>query len=258
MKILLITTHLEFGGISSYTFGLAKTLTAHNHSVWCASAGGALVPQFEKNRITHVRIPIKTKSELNPLLLICYAQLERLIRRESIDIIHAQTRVAQVLAAALSRNTGVPVVTTCHGFFTPNIGRQLFPGWGDKVIAISDAVAKHLMIDFFVPQEKIAMIPNGIDVGAFRVSPKRSDMNHPDRTVGIIARLSPVKGHAYLVEAMAAVIREFPDARLFIFGQGKINIIWSLSRKNLELSTKCCFCRRFPIRPRSCRKSIFS
>lgn len=222
MKILLITTHLEYGGISSYTVSLAKALAADGHKVWCASSGGVFTAQLKKNNIAHLTIPIRTKSELSPFLFLCCSRLAALIRQESIDIIHAQTRVAQVLAAALSRQTQVPFVTTCHGFYRMNIGRQLFPCWGEKVIAISEAVGKHLLLDFYVPQKKIAMIPNGIDVDMFRVSPQRNDENHPDRTVGIIARLSPIKGHVYLIEAMAQVVREFPDARLFIFGQGNI------------------------------------
>lgn len=39
---------------------------------------------------------------------------------------------------------------------------------------------------------------------------------------GIIARLSEVKGHKYLITAMKSVIKEIPDAQLLIVGEGKI------------------------------------
>jgi glycosyltransferase involved in cell wall biosynthesis len=40
--------------------------------------------------------------------------------------------------------------------------------------------------------------------------------------VGIIARLSDVKGHLYLIRAMQKVIKIFPNTKLLIVGQGKM------------------------------------
>ncbi len=222
MKVLLITTHINFGGISSYTFSLAKALINNGHEVVCASASGEMLPLFKRNKIRTINIPINTKSELNPLIIMSLIRLLMLNRTEKFDIIHAHTRVTQVLASYLSKITKIPFVSTCHGFFRRNLGRQLYPCWGDRVIAISEAVKKHLMIDFYVKEEKVKLVHNGIDINQFKITAKRSDANYKSKTVGIIARLSTVKGHKYLIEAMAEVIREFDDARLFIFGQGKI------------------------------------
>jgi len=241
MKILLLTTHLNFGGISSYTFSLAKALTKRGHDVSCASAGGEMIGQLQKNAIEHIYIPIKTKSELSPRILASMFNLLRIAKKEPFDIIHAQTRVTQVLAGYLSSITKIPFVSTCHGFFRQNLGRQLYPCWGKKVIAISEAVKKHLMIDFYVAEEQIALIYNGVDIGQFRVASKRKDINRNIRTVGIIARLSPVKGHVYLIEAMKEVIGEFSDARLFIFGQGKVKYDLVRKAERLKISDKLFF-----------------
>ncbi len=222
MKILLLTTHLNYGGISSYTVSLAKSLKKRGHTVFCFSSSGTLVSHLKKNNLHHGWIPINTKSELSPFVAVSALSLLGFIKRESIEIIHAQTRVTQVLAEILSRMTKVPYVSTCHGFFKPNFGRRILPCWGKKVIAISDAVKQHLMDDFNVPENNIVLIPNGIDVDSFRVCSKRTDINYPDRKVGIIARISYVKGHEYLIKAMAQVLKKYPDAQLFIFGQGKI------------------------------------
>ncbi|MFH2144562.1 MAG: glycosyltransferase family 4 protein [Candidatus Omnitrophota bacterium] len=241
MKILFITTHLNYGGITTYIISLAEALSKKGHNVYIASAGGDLAPKLEKSDVRHVRIPIKTKCEFNPLLLIALIKLLYLIRKESIDIIHAQTRVTQVVAAILSVMAKVPYLTTCHGFFKPNLGRQFFPCWGRKVVAISDAVEKHLKIDFYLPDDQIALIPNGIDIGRFVVSARRDDIKVPVRKVGIIARLSYVKGHRYLLEAMAEVIREFSDARLFIFGDGKIKNELIKQAQKLAITDKVIF-----------------
>jgi glycosyltransferase involved in cell wall biosynthesis len=102
-------------------------------------------------------------------------------------------------------------------------------------------VAGHLTDDFSVARDSIALIPNGIDVGQFRVSPKRTDPHLLCRKVGIIARLSPVKGHRYLIEAMAKVVKEFPDALLYIFGEGKIKYELVKRVEKLNISEKVLF-----------------
>ena len=241
MKILLVTTHMNFGGISSYTFSLAKILVKMGHDVYCASSSGDMSAQLEKNGIHHLPLPINTKSELSPKVLVSLIKLLFYMKKEKFEIVHAQTRVTQVLCWYFSKITKIPFVTTCHGFFRQNLGRQLFSCWGQRVFAISDAVKKHLMIDFYVPNEKIALVPNGIAVEKFIVAEKRLDPEYKDRTVGIIARLSSVKGHIYLIKAMADVVKEFPDSRLFIFGHGKIKYELVRLVEKLKISEKIFF-----------------
>ena len=64
-----------------------------------ASSGGENVTRLEAAGIRHVRINIRTKSELHPKLLLSLPVLIRLILDEDIHVIHAQTRVTQVLGA---------------------------------------------------------------------------------------------------------------------------------------------------------------
>ncbi|MCP4649525.1 MAG: glycosyltransferase family 4 protein [PVC group bacterium] len=220
MNILQLTTHLNYGGISSYCLSLSKELAVKGHNVYIGSSPGDMVPHLERSGIDYIELPIQTKSELSPRVLLSTAKLVKLIKDKQIDIIHAHTRVTQITAYYLNRLTGVPFVTTCHGFFKRNLGRQICPAWGSKVIAISEAVKKHLKIDFYLPEDRIALIPNGIDITRFRVSSRKTDLESPARIVGIIARLSSVKGHTCLIEAMAQVIKEFPEAKLYVFGEG--------------------------------------
>ena len=136
MNILFLTTHFNTGGITSYILTLGEALVKSGHKVWVASSGGNCVPRLESAGIRHVRINIRTKSEVSFKLWLSYGPLDRLIRKEGINIIHAQTRVTQVLGFFLSRARGVAMITTCHGFFRPRWFRKLFPCWGVAVIAI--------------------------------------------------------------------------------------------------------------------------
>ena len=117
MKILLLTTHLNTGGIARYVISLAKALKHRGHTVFVASSGGDLEMTLVQEGIQHLFVDLRTKSELSPKVVKSFFGLKSFARKEGIDLIHAHTRVTQVLAALLSLYTKIPYVTTCHGFF---------------------------------------------------------------------------------------------------------------------------------------------
>lgn len=229
MKILYLTTHLNIGGITSYLFSLAKGLKDSGHSVYIASSGGEMAPYFIRAGINCLEIPIRTKQELSPKILFSFLKLRGTFKEKGIDVVHSNTRVTQVLGCILAGYFKKPHISTCHGFFKPRISRKLFPCWGDKVIAISDAVREHLRRDFRIKEEKIELIYNGIDTERFfpadaqekKAAKERLNLKNAP-VLGIIARLSQVKGHAYLIEAMRLVLDKVPSAQLLIVGDGKI------------------------------------
>ena len=244
MNILFLTTHVNTGGITSYILTLGEALVKSGHKVWVASSGGDCVPRLEEAGMRHVKINIRTKSEIHPKLWLSFPLLNALIRKEDIHIIHAQTRVTQVLGAVLSRLSGVKMVTTCHGFFRPRWFRKIFPCWGVAVIAISKPVAQHLNADLGVAQNKIHLIANGIDLNRFlmaneklrRSVRKKMDMGDTP-LIGIIARLSDVKGISVLIKAMPNVLKEIPSAHLMIVGQGPEDAALKKLTRDLLLTT---------------------
>jgi len=229
MRILHIAKHLNKGGITSYLFSLTAGLTKRGHNVILASSGGECEDVFRNNSIKHIRIPINTKKEISPSVLYSYFILSGVISREPVDVIHAHTRVTQVLAALLSRRFKIPLVTTCHGFFKPRWYRKIFPCWGDKVIAISNPVKKHLINDFKVSDKDIYLINNGIELNKFRnYSPReiqelRRKMSLPEDSIvaGTVARFSTVKGLEYLINALPLVLKENRKVVLLLIGYGE-------------------------------------
>lgn len=229
MKILLLTTHLDFGGISIYCVSLAKALTQMGHSVTIASSGGVLLEELKNCGIQHIQLNIRTKSELSPLLLKAFIKLDRIFKTDAPQIIHAHTRITQVLACMIYKKTGIPYVSTCHGFFRPHLGRKVFGFWGKKVIAISEAVREHLVNDLKVKKDDICLIHNGIDIKKFQghAASDRQKTAYKSRlgikegpVVGIIARLAPIKGHKFLLLAAKEILKEYPNLQILIIGDG--------------------------------------
>jgi glycosyltransferase involved in cell wall biosynthesis len=230
VKILYLTTHLNRGGISKYILTAGSALRARGHEVEVASSGGETEPEFKENGIRVKHFPIRTKSELNPKLYAALPQLIAWVKEQKIELIHAHTRVTQVLAFWVRRFAGIPYVTTAHGFYEPRIGRRLFPAWGDRVIAISPEVGKQLEKDHRVSSEKVSVVSNGVDLEGVRRQVLRHDplavkkeYGIPEKGVvlGIVARLIREKGHEYLIRAFKELTGNFVDLRLLVVGDGR-------------------------------------
>ena len=84
-------------------------------------------------------------------------------------------------------------------------------------------MAHHLNEDLGVAQDKIHLIPNGIDLDRFtktdaqkRLEARRKWGVGDGPLVGIIARLSDVKGIDVLIKAMVLILKEIPSAKLMV------------------------------------------
>ncbi|MDD5136465.1 MAG: glycosyltransferase, partial [Candidatus Omnitrophica bacterium] len=166
MKILQVTTHMNIGGIANYILNISESLREKGMEVMVASSGGNLGNELLSRKIPHRYVDIRTKFEFGPKVIGAAFRLARIVKTEKVDIIHAHTRVSQVAVFLASKLTGVPYVTTCHGYFKLR-SRKLFDTWGRRVIAISDAVKDHLKNDLGVDEERIRLIYSGVDIAKF-------------------------------------------------------------------------------------------
>jgi len=107
----------------------------------------------------------------------------------------------------------------------------------ERVIACSEHVRDHLVRRVGLPADKVVVIYNGVDTEAFSPAggddPQRAAVRAElgigpgEKVIGTVGHLTRQKGHAVLIEAMAAVLAQEPAARLVIAGRGPL-------RKRLE------------------------
>ncbi|MFA5144204.1 MAG: glycosyltransferase family 4 protein [Candidatus Omnitrophota bacterium] len=228
MKVLQVTTHINIGGIANYILNLSEALKVRGADVIVASSGGTLCNELLSKKIPHKFLDIRTKFEFGPKVIMAAFHLAGIIRAENVDIIHAHTRVSQVAACLASMLTGVPYVTTCHGYFKLR-SRRLFDTWGNKVIAISAAVKDHLRRDLGVSEERIKLIYSGVDIARFARRYSEAEKNAVREELGVgdapivgtIGRLSQVKGQRYLIQAMAYIADKVNGVQCIIVGGGE-------------------------------------
>jgi len=90
-------------------------------------------------------------------------------------------------------------------------------GWSKRVIVLSNVIGRHMIDDFSVPHERVRLIPRSVDPVKFQYSSpdaKRGEVFN----VGIIGRLTPIKGHLFFIKAMSRVARQVPRLRIWIVG----------------------------------------
>jgi len=92
-----------------------------------------------------------------------------------------------------------------------------------KVIALTDAEAYEYSCAG-VPKEKIAIVPNGIDLSEYANLPprghfrKKTGLAENDRIVLYLGRIHKIKGIDILVRAFSHVVKKLDDAKLVIAG----------------------------------------
>lgn len=231
MRVLQLTSHLEIGGISSYVVTLSEQLKRRGHDVVVASERGLLLERLAAAGVPHWRLPLRTSAEFSPQVAWGAWQLDRRLRREPVDLIHAHTRVAQVIAEGLWRLRQIPYVTTWHGIYRRRLSRRWLPATGRVSIAISEPVMQHLLHDFRRPADSVRLIFNSVDSEHFSRRPesaaveayrRRWRLDPAQPTIGSIGRFASggVKGLDLILAAARALQDAFPGLQVVLAGDG--------------------------------------
>jgi L-malate glycosyltransferase len=159
-------------------------------------------------------------------------KLGRVIRRVRPDIVHAHDPHGVAMASmALSMLTTSPsprLVASRRVDF--HLKRNSFSTWKyrqvDLFIASSEAIRQILLRDG-IPAEQIATVHEGIDVERIGRLPAVNlhamfFLPHKAPIVGNVAALVAHKGQRHLINAVPLVLREEPDARFVILGEGPL------------------------------------
>jgi glycosyltransferase involved in cell wall biosynthesis len=160
-------------------------------------------------------------------------QLARILGDVQPDVVHAHDPMGVALAAmALRMKTRLrarPLVVAARRVDF-HLKRHAFSKWKyqqiDVFIAASRLIASMLAGDG-IPPERIEVVHDGVNVGYIDKQPivdARATfwVPHGAPLVGNVAALVPHKGQRHLVAAAVRVVREMPDARFLILGEGEL------------------------------------
>ena len=214
MNILQILPSLDVGGVETGTIDLAKYLVLRGHKAITVSSGGRLVRELDAIGARHYNLPVDKKSLVSIIMMI--KALREIIRREDIDIVHARSRVPALIAYFACKLSNKAFITTAHGYYKKHLMSEAM-GWGKYVIVASNIMAKHMIDNFHVPHDRIRLIPRGVDLDKFRF---RDPATHKSKwfVVGMVSRITPLKGHADFIRAVSILSRQIPNLKAVIVG----------------------------------------
>lgn len=224
MRILQISSASSFGGGERYLVDLANSLQARGHEVYLA-----LRPNSPLT--SDLRVPlqnIKTLPLRNALDVQSARSLAQIVKQQEIEVIHAHMARDYSLAAYAARSFPQPkFIVTRHVLFPLNRFHRRILLKATKVIAVSKAVARQLTDQRIVSTEKIAVVPNGIDVDRYASACrnfdraaflKRKGLPGDCLLVASIGELRKLKRHGDLIRAASIVSAEIPNAHFVIAG----------------------------------------
>jgi glycosyltransferase involved in cell wall biosynthesis len=159
-------------------------------------------------------------------------KLARLIKQLRPDVIHAHDPHGVAMAGiALSMSTlpsPPPLFASRRVDF--HLKGSSLSRWKyrqvDCFICASEAIRQILVADG-VPEDRTVTVHEGIDLERVEAAPparlhEELWLPHHAPLVGNVAALVPHKGQRHLVEAAALVVRQVPDARFVIAGDGEL------------------------------------
>jgi len=188
-------------------------------------------------------VPLAPRSEVD---LPAAWRLSRVIRELQPDVIHAHDPHGVAVAAtalSIASPTRRPALIAARRVDF-HIKSNSFSRWKyrqvDRFVTASEAI-RAMLIEDGVPADRTTTVHEGIDVDrVLAVEPLnvREEYWFPPHSliVGNIAALVPHKGQKYLVDAAALVVREVPEARFLVLGEGDLRATLEQQIKHLHLA----------------------
>jgi len=215
-----------WSAIAAYAVDLAEAQAHAGEKVLLSVLRGSPVEHEARRRgLTEIT---RVSGEITGEIGLC-RRLRALCRDGRVDVLHVHTGSGHI-AAELARRAmfpNVPLVRTradCRPLrFTPWI-RWLY-GSCDRLVLSTRAFAEPFRT--LVASERIAIVPGGTDVEWFhpptveaRNAARRALGLPADRFLaGVVARFSPVKGHRFVLDALARLAKHHPTLDLVIAGE---------------------------------------
>ncbi|XZO01131.1 MAG: glycosyltransferase family 4 protein [Microcoleus sp.] len=216
MRILHILNHVQKigNGIVNVAIDLACLQAKAGYEVAIASAGGEYEELMARYGVMHCKLD-QARTPIN--LLKAAARYRAIVQEFQPDIVHAHMMTGVVLARVLRVGFGYALVSTVHNEFQRS---AILMSWADRVIAVSHAVAQS-MVRRGTSENKLRVVNNGT-LGSPRTRQLKEYQAIPLQrpAIATVAGMYRRKGIAELIEAFAQIAAEFPDAHLYLVGNG--------------------------------------
>jgi glycosyltransferase involved in cell wall biosynthesis len=234
LRVMFMQTDMRVGGAEMVTANIIRKLDQNRFlpELCCLKELGE-IGETLRGEIPLYSDLLRSKYDLRVL-----PRLVSLLRRRKIDaVVTVGAGDKMFWGRIAARRLGLPVVIAAlHTTGWPDgvgrLNRMLTP-FTDAFVAVAASHGEYLIEHERFPAPRVVVIPNGVDTEKFTPHCKtvrvRNELGiHADApVVGIVAALRPEKNHELFLEMARRVLRQLPNARFLVVGDG-------LCRRDLE------------------------
>jgi glycosyltransferase involved in cell wall biosynthesis len=242
------------GGTGAYVYYLSNELIKNGYKI-CVVTGSDQTLDIKVNEQLNVfflKIPKMPVIKSFLLAASSYRKLNSVRETVNVDITHANLPLTPNFA--VPPNFGKTLVCTVHStwkgeaqairsepYSRLNANEKFMVSFNwflrifeekmleraNKIIAVSHFTKRELLEYYNVPEEKIRVIHNGVDVNKFKPAQDKRKVkeelgfNPDDIAILSVGRLYARKGLFTLIESMPAVVERFKNAKFIISGKGQ-------------------------------------
>ena len=249
MRILMLSWEYPpriVGGISRVVHGLAQKLGERGnevHVITCCEMG---TKEFEKDKEVYIHrihsYDVTPNNFVDWVLQLNFSLIEHSIKlineTGKFDIIHAHDWIVAFAARVLKHSYFTPLISTIHATeYGRNCGIHddtqryinniewwmAFESW--RIIVNSEYMKGEVKHVFKVPEDKIDIIPNGVDLDKFDgyekdINFRRKYAKDNEKIIFFVGRLVNEKGVHVLIDSVPKVLQYYNDAKFIIAGKG--------------------------------------
>jgi glycosyltransferase involved in cell wall biosynthesis len=230
-SLALIITELEVGGAERCLVNLATGLdrdrfapVVYSLAPPPAGSASALVDQLRRAEIPLQFVGVRSTWQFGTAV----GRLRRLVARQHPQIVQTFLFHANIVGTLACRFRPRPALV--HGMRVADPARwrllaeRRLNGFAERVTCVSRSVADFYVQRAGIPESKIVVIPNGIDVAAYTTAPPldRAELGVAPgrRLMTFVGRLHAQKGLDWLLELLPGVLSQVPDVDVVLVGRG--------------------------------------
>jgi L-malate glycosyltransferase len=231
-KVCLMVGQLGLGGTEQQVVLLASGLQARgiDTRVLVMFGGGPREEALQQAGVPVIHLGFRRLKALRdvPRNVAAFVRLVRMLRRDRPDVLHAFLFHSYLTAAPAARIARVPVLVAGRrslGFFKEGRSfalavERLANRVTDLLIANARAVADDTRVQERVPEQKVAVVYNGLPEAAFAEHAPAS-IQTPFPVLLCVANLKIYKGHRYLLQALGQLREQGRPCTLLLVGDGE-------------------------------------
>lgn len=235
MKVLIFAPVADNGGVSQYILSLLKSVSITNTKfVFASFVGGSLIDQLSSLQIPSI---ILSSSVKNKGIFSAISKLRNLVRKEKVNVVHAHTARAGLIASIALFGLPTKLIYTGHGWRFEQVSgisriiqmlAAIIICWRAKtIVALSQHEFDSAIRHYICSKNKMRIIRTNISITGYddiNDNSLKDNLLIPKGAfvVGFVASAVKEKDPNFFIETCAIIAHQSPNTHFLWVGGGPL------------------------------------